>query len=152
MLSQTVEYALRAMVYLADHADAQTTPQIAEVTHVPAPYLAKILQSLSRAGLVKSQRGVHGGFSLAKPASETTIWDVVQAVDPIKRIRTCPLELEAHKTKLCPLHKRLDDALAGIEAAFRASTLAELLLEPTTSKPLCPFPQDVERLEVRARR
>src|SRR5206468_3435592 len=101
----------RAMVYLADHADAQTTPQIAEVTHVPAPYLAKILQSLSREGLVKSQRGVHGGFSLGLPATQTTIWDVVQAVDPIKRIKSCPLDLAAHKTKLCPLHKRLDDAL-----------------------------------------
>jgi Rrf2 family protein len=144
MFSQTVEYALRAVVYLADHDGPAATPQIAEVTKVPAPYLAKILQNLSRAGLVRSQRGLHGGFSLAQSPEVLTIWDVVQAVEPIRRIRTCPLELEAHRHNLCPLHKRMDDALAAVEAALRASTLAELLTEPTTSKPLCPFPQVVE--------
>jgi Rrf2 family transcriptional regulator, nitric oxide-sensitive transcriptional repressor len=143
MFSQTVEYALRAMVYLADQTGPRTTPQIAEVTQVPAPYLAKVMQSLNRAGLVKSQRGVHGGFRLARPSEELTIWDIVQGVEPIRRIRSCPLSLEAHRNVLCPLHKRLDDALAGVEKAFRASTLAELLAEPTTSKPLCPFPQSI---------
>jgi Rrf2 family protein len=143
MFSQTVEYALRAMVYLADQGEARTTPQIATATKVPAPYLAKVLQQLHRAGLVRSQRGLHGGFALARRADELTIWDVVQGVEPIKRIRSCPLELESHRRRLCPLHKRLDDALAAVEAALRASTLAELLAEPTTSKPLCRFPQEI---------
>ena len=73
MFSQTVEYALRAVVFLADQKKACTTPQIAEVTKVPAPYLAKVLQSLSRGGLVKSQRGLHGGFTLALDPSQITI-------------------------------------------------------------------------------
>ena len=80
-----------------------------------------------------------------------TIWDVVECVDPIKRIRVCPLGLEAHKLKLCPLHKRMDDALAGVETAFRASTLAELLAEPTTSKPLSPFPQNIDPPRLRTK-
>jgi DNA-binding IscR family transcriptional regulator len=71
---------------------------------------------------------------------QITIWDVVQAVEPFQRIRQCPLGLDAHRVRLCPLHQRLDDALATIEAAFRQTTLAEVLAEPTSSKPLCGFP------------
>jgi Rrf2 family protein len=140
MFSQTVEYALRAIVYLAGQEEARTTQQIAAVTKVPSAYLAKVLQNLSRFDLVKSQRGLHGGFSLGKASETLTIWEVVQAVEPIRRIRECPLELESHKIKLCPLHKKLDDALAQIEHAFTSTTIADILAEPTTSKPLCPFP------------
>ncbi|MCI0461102.1 MAG: Rrf2 family transcriptional regulator [Gemmataceae bacterium] len=142
MISQTVEYALRAVVYLADQGDSPcTTGQIAEATKVPPAYLSKVLQNLGRAQLVHAQRGLHGGFTLSKPPAELTIWDVVQAVEPLQRIRTCPLELAAHRLRLCPLHKRLDDALALIERAFRDTTVAEILAEPSTSKPLCAFPR-----------
>lgn len=141
MLSQTVEYALRAVVHLADHAPAAlTTEQIADVTQVPQAYLSKVLQALNRAGIVRSQRGVGGGVSLVKAPNKLTILEVVNAVDPIERITTCPLGLEAHGKHLCPLHRRMDDALAMMEAAFRKTTLAEVLAEPTTSKPLCRFP------------
>jgi Rrf2 family protein len=141
MLSQTVEYALRAVVHLADQAPAaRTTEQIAEVTKVPQAYLSKVLQALNRAGIVRSQRGVGGGVSLVKAPGRLTILEVVNAVDPIERIKTCPLGLEAHGTRLCPLHRRMDDALAMMEAAFGKTTLAEVLAEPTKSKPLCGFP------------
>lgn len=141
MFSQTVEYALRAVVYLADQTEApRTIQQIAEVTKVPPAYLSKVMQSLGRAGLVQSQRGLHGGFALARPATALTIWDVVQAVDPIHRIRECPLGLASHRTRLCPLHQRLDDALGSIEKTFKETSLAEILAEPSTSKPLCGFP------------
>lgn len=141
MFSQTVEYALRAVVHLADRApEARTTDQISAVTLVPKPYLSKVLQNLGRAGIVRLQRGIGGGITLVKAPGELTILDVVNAVEPIGRIRTCPLGLAAHGTNLCPLHRRLDDALAHIEEAFRATTLAEVLAEPTTSVPLCAFP------------
>jgi Rrf2 family protein len=98
------------------------------------------MQSLGRAGLVNSARGVGGGFTLARPATEISIYDIVQAVDPLQRIRTCPLGLANHGVRLCPLHKRLDDAMKQVEDAFKASNLAEVLAEPTASKPLCSFP------------
>jgi DNA-binding IscR family transcriptional regulator len=66
-----------------------------------------------------------------------TILDVVNAVEPIARIRQCPLGLKNHGIRLCPLHRRMDDALATVETAFRQTTLAELLGEPTNSYPLC---------------
>ena len=140
MISQTAEYALRAIVFLADRGDAQTTQQISQVTRVPAGYLSKVMQSLARSGLVNSQRGLHGGFTLVKSPDKLTVWEVVDAVDPIQRIRSCPLGLKSHGVNLCPMHRRLDDAMALVEQAFRGSTVQELLDEPTRSKPLCEFP------------
>jgi Rrf2 family protein len=141
MISQTVEYALRAMVYLADQSPSpRTTGQIARATKVPTAYLSKVLQSLNRAGLVHSQRGLHGGISLTRKPADVTILEVVNGVDPIERIQTCPLGLKAHGVHLCPLHRRLDNALALVEDAFAETTLAEVLAEPTSSVPLCEFP------------
>lgn len=144
MFSQTVEYALRAVVHLADQAPApRTTEQIAKATKVPQAYLSKVLQALNRSGLIRSQRGVGGGMALVKPPEELTILEVVNAVDPICRINVCPLGLASHGVRLCPLHKRLDNALAMVEDAFRQTTLAEVLAEPTESVPLCDFPANV---------
>jgi len=141
MFSQSVEYALRAVVHLAHEAPrGRTTEQIARATQVPGPYLAKVLQGLVRGEIVRSQRGVGGGMALVRAPEELTILDVVNAVDPIRRIRTCPLGLEAHGAHLCPLHRRMDEALASVERAFAETTLAEILAEPTTSVPLCAFP------------
>jgi Rrf2 family protein len=141
VFSQTTEYALRIVVYLASLSERPATiAQIAAATRVPAGYLAKVLVSLSRAGIVRSQRGLHGGSVLARPADDVTVYDVVQAVDPIVRITTCPLGLENHGVNLCPLHKRLDQAIATVETAFRASTIGELVADPSPSKPLGDIP------------
>jgi Rrf2 family protein len=146
MFSQTAEYALRAVVYLAAQGDEpRTAQQIAAATRVPTGYLAKVMQGLSRSGLVHSQRGLHGGFTLTRPPDQLTVLDVLQAVDPIRRIRGCPLGLKGH-VNLCPLHRRLDQALALVEEALRGSTIAELLAEPAQARgipmPLCPVPED----------
>lgn len=141
MLTQTVEYALRAVAYLGQQAPTpRTTDQIAVVTRVPKAYLSKVLQSLVHAQILNSQRGVKGGISLARDPADLTILEIVNAVDPIQRIHVCPLGLAAHGVKLCPLHRRIDDAAASVEEAFGKTTLAEVLNEPTTSTPLCPFP------------
>ena len=137
MFSQTVEYALRAMIYLAQNSDnSQPTEEIAKVTKVPAAYLSKVLQSMARKGLVTSQRGLHGGFRLARSPEEVNILDIVNSVDPIERIQSCPLELKSHGVHLCPLHRRMDNAMAEVEKALTESTLAEVLSEPTNSVPL----------------
>lgn len=141
MISQTVEYALRAVVCLADDPESsRTTGEIARITRVPPAYLAKVLQALTREGLVRSQRGIGGGMRLNRPPDQITILQVVNAVDPIQRIHTCPLGLPSHGARLCPLHRRLDEAQAMVESAFASTTLAELLNEPSASVPLCDFP------------
>jgi len=138
MISQTVEYALRAVTHLAMNPTTScTTQQIAEATQVPAAYLSKVLQALARADIVRSQRGIGGGVTLAVDPEELTIFDVVNVVDPLKRITTCPLDLKSHGTNLCPLHRRLDNAMAHVKEALEGTTLAEVISQPGEPMPLC---------------
>jgi len=128
MLSQTAEYALRAMVALATgEPQARTAQSLAAESQVPLDYLSKILNALGRAGLVSAQRGRGGGFQTLRPLTQMTVLEVVSAVDPIKRIHTCPLGLKAHGSSLCPLHRKLDDAARSVEEAFAATTIASLV-------------------------
>lgn len=137
IISQTAEYGLRAVVLLARTGGALTTPQLAEASKIPAHYLAKVLQDLRRADLVSSQRGAGGGFVLGRPASEITVLEVVNALDPLERITTCPLKLKAHGTNLCPLHRKLDDAIATVERAFGSSTLEDLAADQNGGSVVC---------------
>lgn len=141
MISQTAEYALRAMAYLADQMQHgyRSTVEVAMVTKVPTPYLSKVLKKMVDTGLVRGQRGPGGGFLLIRTPDKITVWEVVDAVEPIRRITTCPLDLGAHAKVLCPLHRKLDNALAHLEKIFRETTLAELINQPGTPQPLCDF-------------
>lgn len=140
LFSQSVEYALRAAVWLAENeGQPQTTQEIADATRVPPAYLSKILQSLGRAGLVHGLRGVGGGFELTRPCAGIPILDIVNAVDPIERIHRCPLDLASHRARLCPLHRKLDDAIAAIESSFGSTALADVLGTGTKHQPLCEF-------------
>lgn len=141
MISQTAEYALRAIVFLAGQVEgARTVAQIAEATCVPAGYLAKVMQNLSRSRLVKSQRGLNGGFSLARDPHELSVLQIVNAVDPIRRFPECPLGIESHGKRLCPLHRRLDDAAQTVEDAFCQTMVSELVEIPSGRKSPCSFP------------
>jgi Rrf2 family protein len=140
MISQTAEYALRAIVYLAGQDSPCTTLQIAATTRVPAGYLAKVMQGLSRAGLVRSQRGLNGGFTLGLDPDELSVLTVINAVDPIQRIRECPLGIPSHGRRLCPLHLRLDQAAEMVETAFGETMVSDLLAVPRKRSSVCRFP------------
>lgn len=138
MISRTAEYALRAVVCMASYPDTpMTTQEIAKITKVPQGYLAKVLQALTRADIVYSQRGLRGGYKLTNQAEDISVLDVINGVDPLKHIKSCPLKLKTHGVNLCPLHQRLENAIILIEEQFSQSTIADLLNEQTTSKPLC---------------
>lgn len=138
MISPTAEYALRAIVALGQQrGEPLTTPKIADLTRVPPGYLAKVLQILGRAGLVISRRGLGGGFTLSRPAEQISVLEVVNSVDPIARIEACPLKIPGHGANLCPLHHRLDQAIATVERSFAETMIGDLLAEPGRSSPLC---------------
>lgn len=141
LFSLTIEYAMRAMVALAaGDGKPMTTRQIADTMLVPRSYLSKVLQALVRAKLVRSTRGLKGGFVLAQDPSDVNMMEILNAVGPHKRIESCPLDLEEHSSDLCPLHRRLDQAMAMVQEAFEGTTLAEILSEnnpcPTLQKQL----------------
>jgi DNA-binding IscR family transcriptional regulator len=101
--------------------------------------MAKVLQGLVKAKILNSQRGLGGGITLNIEPEKLTLLEVINAVDPVKRIKTCPMDLASHGVNLCPLHRRLDNALASVEKAFGSTTLAEILSETGGSIPLCDF-------------
>jgi Rrf2 family protein len=138
MISRTAEYALRAALVLGSNSRSPlTTQQIAERTRVPSGYLSKVLQALGRAGLVEAYRGLYGGFVLSRSLDELTILDVINAVDPLERIKRCPLGIAAHGTRLCSLHQRLDQGIAQLEALFGGTTIGELVAAQEMGQPLC---------------
>jgi Rrf2 family protein len=138
MISQTAEYALRAVVWLASRPEeAFTARALAVLIHVPPGYLAKVMNSLVRARILVSQRGRNGGFRLRGDASKISVLDIVDAVDPIRRIQSCPLGLPSHGLRLCPLHRRLDQAIAMVRKSFEGATVGELLAESSSSPMLC---------------
>jgi Rrf2 family protein len=152
MFSQTAEYALRIIVYLAslDADTPATISEIADATRTPPGYLAKVLRQLSRAKLIHSQRGPRGGSVLARDAKHISVYDVIQAVDPIQRITTCPLGIRGHGVNLCPLHRRLDAAIAMVERAFKDSPIAELITaRDGSSRALCDEPTTGKRTKSR---
>jgi Rrf2 family protein len=152
MIPKTAEYALRAVVVLARNLErSYSAEQIAKATRVPRRYAHKVLQALVRAGLVRSQSGPGGGYALVRPPEELSILDVVSAVEPITRLRRCPLGLRTH-TSLCPLHRELDEAYAAMERAFGRVTIAQVLDQPGGVPPLCELEQDGEADRHRARR
>ena len=137
MLSKTHEYALRAVTFLAGRNGVPAAADlVAEKTKVPRRYLTRVLQDLVAAGLVTSRSGPRGGYELAPGAERLSILEVVNAVAPLERIRSCPLGLTTH-TELCPLHAQLDKAYAATEAALGQVTIEELVNSTSPIVPLC---------------
>ncbi len=129
MLSQTTEYALRAMACLASTPETLTpTPQLARDTRVPGNYLAKVLQLLAQSGLIRGRRGVGGGYRLARPASAISMLDVVNAIAPLPRDERVRLAAEvADVPHLAALHARLDEATETVSQLFADVTLEQLV-------------------------
>lgn len=151
MISQTAEYALRAVVWLAARRSDElaSTARVASGTGVPTGYLSKVLQALTRASLARSVPGRSGGVQLARPAGEISLLDVVRAVDPDRRIRSCPLGHDEHHPELCPLHAALDEAIALADGRLARTTLADLVR--AGEQGLCPVEELLNRPGGRSR-
>jgi len=138
MLPKTAEYALRAVVWLSrEPGAAQSAEELSKAILVPRRYLHKVLQDLVHEGLVKSQSGPGGGYSIAQDPGKITILDVVNAVAPLERIHGCPLGIPSHRS-LCPLHAELDRAYAATEFAFARVSIGQILHSTSPITPLCP--------------
>jgi len=151
MISQTAEYALRAIVHLAQtHPRPQTAAAIAERTRVPVPYLSKVMQSLARAGFVSSQRGLHGGFTLVRRAATFSVLDVISAVEPLHHIQRCPLDLAGHDDHLCMLHSCLEKAMQQMEEVYAGTSIEKLLDVQDGIRTLCGCAVPAEQPETSA--
>ncbi|MEZ6046956.1 MAG: Rrf2 family transcriptional regulator [Planctomycetaceae bacterium] len=135
MLPKTAEYALRAIAFLVDKPGSASADALAKQTKVPRRYLTRVMQDLAAANLVQSRSGPGGGYELVCDPESLTILDVVNAVSPLQRIKTCPLGLKSH-ISLCPLHAEIDKACVATEEAFSRVTIKEILDSATKIIPL----------------
>lgn len=129
MLSNTAEYALRAVLHIAGH-EAGTVPvaEIAASLDLPRNYLAKILHELVGAGVLESSRGKHGGFRLARPAETISLLDVVTRFDRISDRRECLLGRSTCSDRTaCVVHHRWKDVSQQLADFFGTTTLADLM-------------------------
>lgn len=112
MLSQKAKYALHALLYLADRPSGEPTQiaDIAESQKMPRKFLELILLELKRHGLVRSTRGKHGGYALAKPAESISFGQVVRYIDGPLALVPC-----ASRTA----YRRCDDCLSEDDCAIR---------------------------------
>ena len=130
MLSQTAEYALRALVLLAERpaGTSARVGELADALDIPQNYLSKTLHALSRTGIVTSSRGKGGGFALARPATEITLFDVV---DPFDRLGLRPLCLmgqgECSEADACAAHHTWKAVSQKVQAFFHQTTLSDLV-------------------------
>lgn len=138
LLNDATEYGLRAIVWLSNQPrEPHKVQAIAEATGAAPGYLIKVLQALSKAGVVSAHRGTTGGYALNRDPESLTALEVVSAIDPIERIQSCPLRLAAHANGLCPLHQRIDDSMASIERDLAQTTIAELAFHQPPSDQAC---------------
>jgi Rrf2 family protein len=110
MFSKTCEYAIRAMIFIAQKSKAGRRvgiKEIAKAIDAPEYFIAKILQDLSRKGLVQSFKGPAGGFYLEDDeTSQCSMADIVKAVDGDKLFTGCGLGLKnCSENRPCPIHK-----------------------------------------------
>jgi Rrf2 family protein len=128
-LSQTTGYAIRALACLSEACCArQTTPQIARCSQVPRPYLAKIITTLARHGLLHARRGVRGGTVLARPPEAITLLEVVEAIEGSDWLGPCLLGLaECRDLPACPTHAFWQRTREEIRAELARTTLADYL-------------------------
>lgn len=129
VLSRTAEHALRAMTFLAMQPAGKLVGAraISEAEGIPMPFLWKILQTLARNRLIRSFKGIHGGYELARPSSEITLHSVVFATDGTDFTGHCVLGLpNCGDENACPLHDTWKEIRTRMTNMMEQTTLADL--------------------------
>ncbi|PCE64094.1 RrF2 family transcriptional regulator [Sediminicola luteus] len=130
MFSNSLKYSLKAISYLAGHSSVNRKygiKELAEKTQVPAPYLGKLLQKLSREGVISSLKGPHGGFYLSPENKSKHIDSVVYLIDGEDRFKNCILDLDhCNATNPCALHKYYAQVKGGFLSQIETITLGDL--------------------------
>jgi Rrf2 family protein len=138
-ISRKIDYALRAMIHLAGLPGGKiaTLQDLSLPLHMPREFLAKILKILSAKGLVRSSRGAHGGYQLARPAREISFLEVIEAVEGPVQLNVC---LD-HKDRCdvsegCTMYQVWKVGQDRMLEVYRRTSLAQLASEPVEPVPI----------------
>jgi Rrf2 family protein len=127
-VSAKADYAVRAMVELAAAGEGPVKAErIAQAQEIPPKFLENIMSDLRNAGLVRSQRGMDGGYWLYRPAAEITLAQVIRAVDgPLANVRGGAPENVAYTGSAAPLQEVWVAVRASLRRVLEAVTLADV--------------------------
>lgn len=123
-------YGLRGVIYLAQQDKSRHVPlsEIARSENIPEKFLAKIFQYLTKSGIVRSHRGVNGGFELLKNPDEITFCDIIEAIQGQCHLIMCLSENDSCSKKAkCPVRVVMQDAENNIKRIFKSYTLADVI-------------------------
>lgn len=136
MLSNQSKYAIRAVIYLAINSSKTNklgSKKIAELIDIPAPFLAKIFQTLSRKGIILSTKGPNGGFYLTEKELSKNLLDIIECIDGLESFNTCFVGLpKCSDENPCAIHH--------IVAPFRNTLIKEL-----TERDIANFAEDTKK-------
>jgi Rrf2 family protein len=132
-LTKKADYALMAMKHLAEHGanSSRSAKDVAEAFGIPPEALAKILQRLAKAGLLHSQHGINGGYTLARAAHTISAFEVIQAIDGPLFITSCiTVRGECDQTDRCNIREPLRKVNESIEAVLKRIKISHMREEP----------------------
>lgn len=139
MLTKAGEYAVRCMVYLAGETGLRVVPrkEIVEAMDIPGPFLGKIAQALSRAGLIQVVQGARGGYRLLKSAERISLLEVIEAVEGEIFLNECLFRPEScGRSGHCRVHRVWKEAREGLRRTLAGATLDQLCSQQDTAEPL----------------
>ena len=137
-LTKKADYALMAMKHLAERASERSlsAKDVADAYGIPPEALAKILQKLAKAGLLQSQHGTNGGYTLARDPAKITAFEVIRAIDGPLFITSCvTVRGECDQTDRCNIREPLRRVSHSIEEVLRRITILEMKEESAEGGP-----------------
>ncbi len=129
IFSRSCEYAIQSVLYLANKEGKQSVllREISESLGIPHHFLSKILQLLTRHGIVVSRKGANGGFSLNRPAGDISLADIVEAIDGVSFRTSCVLGFpECNAENACPVHNQWKEVRSRIETMLNRKDMSLL--------------------------
>jgi Rrf2 family protein len=139
VLSQTAQYALRAMAWLATvpSDEPMRVKDLSIATGIPSHYLSKVMRRLVLAGLLTSQKGQGGGFLLSKPPEEIPFIDILAAVDAYSTAGHCAFGWgKCDEVHPCPLHGSWSRLNERLQSWAEGTTLADIAKDSAENRDL----------------
>jgi len=130
MLNHSSQHAVRAMSQLAGAGGEWVRAKdLAELADVPFHYLAKLLSQLVRAGILDATRGKHGGYRLARPAEQISLYEVINTIEPISGPRQCLLSrADCDSECPCQVHDAWAPVVEQVHDFLRNTTVADIAI------------------------
>ncbi len=138
MLSNQSKYAIRAVLYLAIHSNEEnkmSSREIAEKIDIPAPFLAKIFQLLSKSKLIHSVKGPKGGFFLTKADKNRNLFNIIECIDGLRKFNECFLGLpKCSDENPCAIHHIVKPFRESLTKELTTNTIEDIARETRKGK------------------